>query len=285
MIGWEVVNLNKFFIKIKGWIEDKKYNRISLVVMGIIILFPTIIHIFAYLWSLQGIGIGSIEGWLSFWGSYLGGISGAIGVIFTTYWIINTQNKKEKRDYKNQLELTQFNLSQEVKIKQINDKINALQNLIINVEKYYMYTVRLTEYYNLYIIQDANRSIAKEQGKIKEWEIADKGFYRAIDLYNNFLDQKAGVEQIVYIELYKVIAISGFFKNDKSTFESLYKEIETNFGEYSKLIDDGSFEVLTLERIGDNELYFSGKLKEKLKETFIELECILNDSKDISITD
>jgi len=34
-----------------------------------------------------------VEGWLGFWGSYLGGIFSMLGVIFTTYFLLKNQNK------------------------------------------------------------------------------------------------------------------------------------------------------------------------------------------------
>lgn len=41
---------------------------------------------------------GNTDAWISFWGSYLGGIFGMIGVIVTTFFIIQNQNIQNKRE-------------------------------------------------------------------------------------------------------------------------------------------------------------------------------------------
>ncbi|ANU23845.1 hypothetical protein [Planococcus donghaensis] len=65
-------------------------------------------------------GSGSRDIWIGFWGSILGGLVGSLAVIFTTYYLISNEDRKQR-------DLILLNLEIDT-IKQINTNLSTLEN-------------------------------------------------------------------------------------------------------------------------------------------------------------
>ncbi len=120
-------------------IEGKKY--LSLIFIGLlgVLAIPLIINLFSWGWSYTGIGVGAVEGWLGYWGSYLGGILSALGVIGTTLLIIKRndeaiemQDKKARDKEYNFYELNQIEEAHKILVECGNHllKINDLYRIL-----------------------------------------------------------------------------------------------------------------------------------------------------------
>ena len=275
-----VGDIMKRIIKwIKPENEEVNYWKLILVIFLGVIFIAFIIHLFGWLWSLTGVGIGTFEGWLGFWGSYLGGSIGAVGVIFTTYWIIKTQSKKEERDYKQQLVLAKLNLLQEVKINQIENKLNSLERTIINIEKYCLVTVRLIEHYDHFETWTKERDKALKQNDNLYYERANNNVYREMDSYNKLLNERILFEQVIKIEIPRIVSIKNFFQVDNEMLLNLYDELKEIFKSHGESLNNQNFTNLNKQEIYDMELMYSGFFREELDRTFEQLEGVLNDWK------
>lgn len=77
-----------------------KKKQISLVVawlIGSVLVGSILVNLFVSIWgnSLKW-GSGSEDIWIGFWGSILGGIIGCLGVVTTTYFLISSENKRQR---------------------------------------------------------------------------------------------------------------------------------------------------------------------------------------------
>ncbi|GEM_PF-4571234 len=68
------------------------FKKYPLMIFLTIFSIPLLISIFMYLpWFSYSKG--NVDGWLGFWGSYLGGTMGTLGVIATTYFLIKHETE------------------------------------------------------------------------------------------------------------------------------------------------------------------------------------------------
>nr|WP_054550328.1 hypothetical protein [Lysinibacillus sphaericus] len=82
-------------------VQDDKEKSIPIwvyILAGIAILF-VVPSAFAGLMTIDFFSKapGGTDGWLSYWGAYLGGIIGMIAVVATTQYIVSNQNKQQKK--------------------------------------------------------------------------------------------------------------------------------------------------------------------------------------------
>ncbi|TKI50581.1 hypothetical protein [Lysinibacillus tabacifolii] len=87
-------------------VQDEKEKSIPIwvfILAGIAILF-VVPSAFAGLMSSDFFSFapGGTDGWLSYWGAYLGGIIGMIAVVATTQYIVSNQNKQQKEQMEEQ---------------------------------------------------------------------------------------------------------------------------------------------------------------------------------------
>lgn len=127
--------------KVKVWIEKEKYGVITFCSILVILAIPIIIHGLGYAWKELIGGIGSMDGWLSYWGGYLGGIVGMVGVVLTTLFLISIQNKHHQDQLisQNILHEEQLKQQREFLVKSIeNSKQIEREKFMIqfNIEKY-----------------------------------------------------------------------------------------------------------------------------------------------------
>ncbi|MFF2179403.1 hypothetical protein ACFVT8_23570 [Lysinibacillus sp. NPDC058147] len=124
----------------KGKIEKKEYGVVTFSSVLVVLAIPAIIHGLGFAWQHYLGGIGSIDGWLSYWGGYLGGVVGMVGVVLTTLFLISIQNKHHKDQLINQNELhnqlleSQNNQHQE-QLKQQRDDIVMSINSTVQLER------------------------------------------------------------------------------------------------------------------------------------------------------
>ncbi|MDM5351563.1 hypothetical protein QUF65_11755 [Lysinibacillus sphaericus] len=108
-------------------VQDDNRNPIPIwvyILTGIAILF-VIPSAFAGLMTIEFFSFapGGTDGWLSYWGAYLGGIIGMIAVVATTLYIVSNQNKQHKDLLDNQ------NKKHEEQMREQNKQhLNLLEN-------------------------------------------------------------------------------------------------------------------------------------------------------------
>lgn len=73
----------------------KFIKKHPLLIILIFIVIPLFISLLMNI-SIFSLSRGSVEGWLGFWGSYIGGILGALGVIITTYFLIEADKENSR---------------------------------------------------------------------------------------------------------------------------------------------------------------------------------------------
>lgn len=83
-------------------VGGKNMKKIAGFLVGIIIVIPLTINFIGNKFVLSSEG--EYGEWLSFWGSYLGGIIGMFAVLSTTFFLINNQNKHHHEQLNKQSE-------------------------------------------------------------------------------------------------------------------------------------------------------------------------------------
>ncbi|MET3659641.1 hypothetical protein [Sporosarcina psychrophila] len=115
---------------------DSKINKESVVKWGVIIAaivisIPLLIALLLNV-NIFNFALGNTESWIAFWGSYIGGMFGMIGVIITTYIIIS--NNKKNIEYSMELQdrqvrdrdATTFLLNKSEQVVELLDDANTL---------------------------------------------------------------------------------------------------------------------------------------------------------------
>lgn len=119
--------------------KNKKYGKLILISLLTMLIIPLIINLAAWAWSFTGIGVGAVEGWLGYWGSYLGGVLSALGVIGTTFLIIkrndeaiDLQDRKAREKEYNFYELNQIEEAHKILVESVNQllKVNDLIGIL-----------------------------------------------------------------------------------------------------------------------------------------------------------
>lgn len=186
-------------------IKNNEYGVLTFSSVMVVLAIPAIIHGLGYAWQNFLGGIGSIDGWLSYWGGYLGGVVGMVGVVLTTLFIISIQNKHHKDQLINQNSLhrelleNQNNQHQEQLKQQRDDIVMSINSTVqlerekfmlqFNIEKYersLMLLLKLNKKVDSHFqkYEDAVRFIAeyitydKESTKV----ISDKEYKKYLDL-------------------------------------------------------------------------------------------------------
>lgn len=98
----------------------KSFAIVGITILVILILGSISVNTFVTIWgSSLKLGSGSADVWISFWGSILGGIVGCLAVVFTTYFLISNEDRKQR-------DLILLNLEIET-IKQINANLSTVE--------------------------------------------------------------------------------------------------------------------------------------------------------------
>ncbi|MDM5209822.1 hypothetical protein [Cytobacillus kochii] len=195
----------------------------SFVIVGITILVLLIIgsisvnSLVTYWGSSLKLGSGSADVWISFWGSILGGIIGSFAVVFTTYYLINNEDRKQR-------DLILLNLEIDA-IKQINANLSTVE-ISFN---------RFSELVEDYIKKVGKRATASEIGELeeliyKEWRNLNKltgRFYNNESLYTEDMSIFSNLLSELRKNL-KYISWKVRDCNDKNATKTLKDFIELN---------------------------------------------------------
>ncbi|MFF5994265.1 hypothetical protein AAGS61_05860 [Lysinibacillus sp. KU-BSD001] len=129
------------------------YLKVFIYSAFIIILIMFLIPYFIVAWSTRFVG-GIDASWLSFWGSFLGGILSAIGVIVTTYFIIKSNNQnvekaakvQDQRERERHYVIYMLNKNEEIitGLNDLNLKFAELLKCYIQLKKLYSSLGRLS---------------------------------------------------------------------------------------------------------------------------------------------
>lgn len=97
--------------------SDKKYKILLFLVILIILILLIVPGIMAVFMEepVFSKAPGEVESWISFWGSYLGGIVGMIAVVVTTFFMIGNQNKHHNEQLEKQSEQNKLLLEEQAK--------------------------------------------------------------------------------------------------------------------------------------------------------------------------
>lgn len=74
----------------------KKIPKYILLIIFTICLIPLAMALLMYV-PIFSFAKGNVEGWLGFWGSFIGGSLGAVGVIVTTYFLIEADKENSRK--------------------------------------------------------------------------------------------------------------------------------------------------------------------------------------------
>lgn len=98
--------------------------------LGMILVLAAVIvpFIVAFLLNVKvfKFALGDTESWIGFWGNYIGGLFGMIGVVITTYFIISSQKKvnSEQISAQKELFLKQIEAQEKITLQQVSDTDN-----------------------------------------------------------------------------------------------------------------------------------------------------------------
>ena len=175
---------------------------IALLVIGTPILLSQIIRI-----PTGQATIGSEDAWVSFFGSYLGGVFGMVGVIFTTYLIIN--NNKKNIEHSMQLE--------DKKIRDREVTIVLLNKSEEVAERLENFTGLLSRSVSLFIRMSIYSTTIKDLDSLKrradpsEVESIDNEIKRFKDVHEELSNQSISIRPLVIDSLNNAIAKSIYF--------------------------------------------------------------------------
>jgi len=98
----------------------KSFVTVVITILALVIFGSISVNFLVTYWggSLK-LGSGSADVWISFWGSILGGILGCLGVVFTTYYLISNEDRKQR-------DLILMNLEIDT-IRQINTNLSTVE--------------------------------------------------------------------------------------------------------------------------------------------------------------
>ncbi|MGE8004244.1 hypothetical protein [Lysinibacillus sp. NPDC093216] len=106
----------------------KFFKKYPIMIFLTIFSIPILISIFMYLpWFSYSKG--NVDGWLGFWGSYLGGTIGTLGVIATTYFIINHETEVAKKSMINEDKRKRDLMYLEIEMKKTEEVIESILDL------------------------------------------------------------------------------------------------------------------------------------------------------------
>lgn len=152
-----------------------KHFMIAITIISIVIFSGslTVNGLVTYWGNSLKWGSGSGDIWIGFWGSILGGLIGCLGVIFTTYYLISNEDRKQR-------DLILLNLEIDT-IKQINTNLSTVENSFNRFSE-------LAEDYIKRVGKNASvpEVIELEELIYKEWRNLDKltgRFYNNESLY------------------------------------------------------------------------------------------------------
>ncbi|OFP27610.1 MULTISPECIES: hypothetical protein [Staphylococcus] len=130
--------------------EDNKrvhsfFNKKTLIsLFTVLILLPGLLWVFVTILPLVDKANGDTNGWLGFWGSYLGGVIGTIGVLYVAH-LQNIQQVKileQQIDSQNQVLNTQIQMQ-----KNENDRFIKLEKIDQTIKHTNLYLEKLVNYY------------------------------------------------------------------------------------------------------------------------------------------
>ncbi|WP_153060907.1 hypothetical protein [Metalysinibacillus jejuensis] len=205
------------------------------IVLLVMIGIPLIIHFLAWVWSLKGLGVGAVEGWIGFWGSYLGGVLSTFGVIATTFIILRRNDKAiELQDEKiRRKEYVFYELQQ---IEEANKILVQCSNLLL----------RLNEEYRIIatkIIETNEYTIGKTMGKFDT------------DNYNQMVDEyRENIRTFSNLrsEYYELFELFKYKMNIFAKSNAITKKLNASVEQYFIKIKN-SIEVLSETKLAKNE--------------------------------
>ncbi len=246
------------------------FKKYPLSILVIVLLIPLVISSFMYIpWFSYSKG--NVDGWLGFWGSFLGGIIGAFGVIITTYFIIEA-NKQTTKDAANlqdkqnrEREYITYLLHKNEDLYQAMLKMNQqIQIIEKNVEKYQRIKFEINKVTSDVFIEQLIRSTIGDTKGLSEGEKNKNNLEiilnsLQIEIENNIQiarNNLAVVEsKVVYfvnltskfseLQLKTSIYISNIFENNQNdNNELLQNNYRDSFQELENAIRDQSQQLL-----------------------------------------
>lgn len=207
---------------------DSKINKESVVKWGVIIaaIVISIPLLIALLLNVKifNFALGNTESWIAFWGSYIGGMFGMIGVIFTTYFIINTQKK---------VSLEQMEVQKEIMIKQIEAQEKITLQQVSDTD----YRARLVLYQQI-TFAGHERTINLLNDLVLNTQVFGKNAKQLVMLKHLFLVgmENPEKEQLVWIKDALDEMIKSFFVLNNNTI-SLVDSVKIEDDRLSQILD------------------------------------------------
>ncbi|MGG2106938.1 hypothetical protein [Lysinibacillus pakistanensis] len=211
------------------------FKKYPLTILGFVLVIPLLISAFMYVPWFK-FSKGNVDGWLGFWGSYLGGTIGTMGVVATTYFIIeankvattdaaklNDQTERERIH-------TTFLLNKNEVIVAIITELYELNNTRFNLlQKYVAYSK------NMKTLKD-NKKVLERNKLIDDTDIIGK-----IDKMRNSYEQYSTNRSNALDEETKIrgqiITLSAQLKTESMYFPNLELDIDVFRKEITKSLD------------------------------------------------
>ncbi|MFJ7646873.1 hypothetical protein ACIQ1H_04945 [Lysinibacillus sp. NPDC097279] len=232
------------------------FKKYPLAIIVVILLIPLSISAFMYVpWFSKSKG--NVDGWLGFWGSYLGGTIGTLGVIATTYFIIEankvaTKNAAELNDLieRNRIHTTFLLKKNEVIVNIIMELFELNSTRFNLLRKYVAYSK------NMKTLKDNNKFLERKK-LIDNTDVSEK-----IDKMSNSYQQYSTNRNIALDEETKIrgqiITLSAQLKTESMYFPNLEldidafrKEITKSLDTLFKAIEETTDNLIELDRINN----------------------------------
>ncbi|WP_312114325.1 hypothetical protein [Brevibacillus reuszeri] len=224
----------------------KYIKKYPLLIIPIFLVIPLIMSL------LMKVGIfsfseGSIEGWLGFWGSYIGGTLGALGVIITTYFLIEAekQNSREVAKLNDQTERdrinTTFLLNKNEELMKIlsdifelnNSRYNWLSSYIRNTKEIRKCRSKNEELIKLKIISGQNVDIKLQKIKEEYNDLFSKN--------SDILEHETQIRSKIITLLANAQIITTYFNNLEIQVTQFKSKLSQSLRYFYSVIEAGNF--------------------------------------------
>ncbi|MFJ7891313.1 hypothetical protein ACIQYL_25110 [Lysinibacillus xylanilyticus] len=227
-----------------------KKNPLKALGIGIFLLLfiPVIIAVCMYI-PLFSLSKGNVDGWLGFWGSFLGGILGAIGVIFTTYFIIKNNNKnvedaakmQDNRERDRHLSVFMLNKNEEAifALNELNFKVAELLKCFIDITKQsqQIEKISIAESDKLHIANE-KYNLLKDKEHSLRLEIMNKvnNLKSKTTYFDNILKKVLEFEGIMNAEKNEIL--NGIESKNYKYAKTMFDSLKSNYDKWLKEMND-----------------------------------------------